>query len=74
MKLNKCELGKDLVIESIHLDEEHCFRLREIGLTNGANIKVCQKCAFGGRLIAKGSERIGISKKIAESIEVSYEK
>jgi ferrous iron transport protein A len=72
MKLNECELGRELIIESVHLDDDHCFRLREIGLTEGANIKVCQDCAFGGKMLSKGTERIGIDKKIAESIEVSY--
>lgn len=72
LKLKDCQLGKDLIIESVHLDDEHCFRLREIGLTEGANIRVCLDCAFGGKMISKGSERIGIDKEIANAIRVKY--
>lgn len=72
MKLKDCKLGEELVIEKIHLDEDHCFRLREIGLTEGVNVRVCQNCSFGSKLLAKGSERIGIDKSIAEAIEVKY--
>lgn len=72
MKLAECELGKELIIESIHLDSDHCFRLREIGITEGQSIQACQNCSFGSMVVSKGTERIGIDKKIANAIEVKY--
>ncbi|MDR0950036.1 MAG: ferrous iron transport protein A [Candidatus Ancillula sp.] len=70
--LEDCELQKNLIIDSVNLSPDQCFRLREIGLTEGANIQVCQNCGFGGKVISKGAERLGVDRNIAESINVHY--
>ncbi|MDR0789101.1 MAG: ferrous iron transport protein A [Bifidobacteriaceae bacterium] len=69
MKLKDCEIGQKIIVDNIELNEDFCFRLREIGITEGVNLKVCQKCSFGSLVIQKGAERIGIDSKIADGIQ-----
>jgi Fe2+ transport system protein FeoA len=72
MKLSDCKLGERLRVESINLSAEHCHRLKEMGIAKGADIKICRNCVFGGKVIAKGTEMLGIDAKLANAIEVSY--
>ncbi|NEG69337.1 FeoA family protein [Bifidobacterium choloepi] len=64
-------LGVDVVIESIGLDERHRFRMLELGLRSGTVVRVIQKANFGGRVVAKGYERIAIDGKTAAAIGVA---
>lgn len=72
MKLKDCKIGESIIVENIDLESDYCFRLREIGITEGVSLKVCQTCSFGGKVIAKGTERIGIDAKLADAINVKY--
>jgi Fe2+ transport system protein FeoA len=73
MRLKDCEIGKNIVVEDIELNDDICFRLKEIGITEGVNLKVCKTCSFDSKVISKGAERIGIDAKIANAIKVRYE-
>ncbi|MDR1447600.1 MAG: ferrous iron transport protein A [Candidatus Ancillula sp.] len=72
MKLSECKLGVALHIESIDLSVDHCRRLKELGISQGTDIRICQNCVFGGKVISKGTELLGIDAKLANAIEVSY--
>ena len=69
MLLKNCKVGEQIIVNKINLSEDFCFRLNEIGITNGVKLKVFQKCSFGSFIIEKGAERIGIDSKIASNIE-----
>ena len=68
--LRSCPVGMDVVIDSVKLDDVHRFRLSELGLREGLHVRVAQRCAFGGRLVARGTERIAVDSATATSIVV----
>lgn len=70
MTLRDCPLGEPVLIDAIDLDERHRFRLREIGLAPGTSLKVTQHGIFGGRVVARNSERIALDGGTARSIRV----
>ena len=49
-----------VVVDGIDLDDRHRFRLCEIGLAPGAGLRVMQRSAFGGRVVAFGNERVAV--------------
>ncbi|MDR2082626.1 MAG: ferrous iron transport protein A [Candidatus Ancillula trichonymphae] len=71
MKLSDCRLGVGLRVESISLSAEHCHRLKEFGISEGVDVKICQNCVFGGKVISRGTELLGIDSRLANAIEVS---
>lgn len=61
----------DLVkITNVNLDDKFCLRLREMGIVEGAKLKLANRGAFGSRVLAKGYERVAIDAKCAKCIEV----
>ena len=70
MTLEQCPLNTDMVIEGIGLDDRHRFRMRELGLRDGVTVRVIQKSNFGGRVVAKATERIALDKATADCIRV----
>ena len=65
-----CPRGTHAVIDSISLDERHRFRLYEIGLAPGAQLRIMQRGAFGGRVVALGGERVALDHSTARAIRV----
>ena len=70
MSVSSCPLHEDHVIDSVRLDDSHRFRLSELGLRPGQHVRVIQRCAFGGRVLARGSERIALDSATARTIIV----
>ncbi|WP_314686260.1 FeoA family protein [uncultured Bifidobacterium sp.] len=68
-----CPMNSDMVITEIDLDSRHGFRLEELGLRRGTTIRVVQRSAFGGRVLARGPERIAVDGGTARRIHVSAE-
>lgn len=60
MTLHDCPLNARVVVDGIDLDDRHRFRLCEIGLAPGTGLRVVQRGAFGGRVIAFGNERVAV--------------
>lgn len=68
--LRNCALNVDMTIHSVDLDERHRFRMLELGLRAGTIVRVIQKSIFGGRVVAKGTERIALDGQTASHIHV----
>lgn len=60
----------DVVVDGIDLDDRHRFRLMELGLRVGTTLRVVQHGSFGGRVVARGPERIALDGGTARSIIV----
>lgn len=71
MTLRDAPLQRDVTISAIHLDERHRFRMLELGLRAGTVVRVTQKASFGGRVVARGNERIALDGATARSIDVA---
>ncbi|HJD87834.1 MAG TPA: ferrous iron transport protein A [Bifidobacterium animalis] len=71
LTLETCPLNTDVVIRDIALDERHRFRMLELGLRDGVTVRAVQKSNFGGRVVAKGTERIALDESTARSIHVT---
>ncbi|PAU67250.1 FeoA family protein [Bifidobacterium criceti] len=71
LTVEHCPLDADMTITAIDIDERHRFRMLELGLRVGTIIRVIQKSNFGGRVIAKGTERIAIDGHTAARVAVT---
>lgn len=65
-----CRAGDTVIVDGIDLDERHRFRLMELGLRAGVIIRVVQRSGFGGRVVARGPERIALDGGTARAISV----
>ncbi len=70
MALSDCPRGMHAVIDGIDLDERHRFHLYEIGLAPGAQLRIMQRGAFGGRVVALGGERVALDNGTAQAIRI----
>lgn len=70
MTLRDCPRGVRVVVDDVDLDDRHRFRLREIGLARGVELRVVQRGVFGGRVIAFGDERIALDGDTARAVHV----
>lgn len=68
--LASCRAGDTVIVDGIDLDERHRFRLMELGLRAGVIIRVVQRSGFGGRVVARGPERIALDGGTARAISV----
>ena len=64
--------GERVVVDGIDLDDRHRFRLCEIGLAPGAGLRVMQRSAFGGRVVAFGNERVAVDGGTARAVRVRF--
>lgn len=71
--LADCPRNADATITNIDLDERHRFRLLELGLRVGTDLRVTQHGSFGGRVIARGAERIALDGGTARRIHIRTE-
>ncbi len=72
MTLRDCPRAMRVVVDGVDLDERHRFRLCEIGLAPGAGLRVVQRGAFGGRVIAFGDERVAVDGATARAVRVRF--
>ena len=72
MTLHDCPLNARVVVDGIDLDDRHRFRLCEIGLAPGTGLRVVQRGAFGGRVIAFGNERVAVDGGTARAVRVRF--
>ena len=70
MTLRDCPRGVRVVVDDVDLDDRHRFRLREIGLARGVELRVVQRGVFGGRVIAFGGERVALDGNTARAVHV----
>lgn len=68
--LKDCAAGDEAVIERVDMEEKYVFRLFELGLRKGMRIRISQRANFGGRVVARGQERIALDGKTAAAIRV----
>jgi ferrous iron transport protein A len=55
---------------AMRLDDATRRRLRELGLSLGARVRVVQRGAFGGRVVAVGADRFALDGRTCRSLEV----
>ncbi len=72
MTLRDCPRAMRVVVDGIDLDDRHRFRLCEIGLAPGAGLRVVQRSAFGGRVVAFGNERVAVDGGTARAVRVRF--
>ena len=70
MTLRDCPRGVRVVVDDADLDDRHRFRLREIGLARGVELRVVQRGVFDGRVIAFGGERVALDGNTARAVRV----
>ncbi|RSX55841.1 Ferrous iron transport protein A [Bifidobacterium dolichotidis] len=68
LTVRDCPLHVDATITGIRLDPQHRFRMLELGLRVGTTIRVTQRSNAGGRVVARGPERIALDGQTAASI------
>ncbi|PAU69182.1 Ferrous iron transport protein A [Bifidobacterium italicum] len=71
LTVENCPLDEDMAITAIDVDERHRFRMLELGLRAGTVIRVVQRANFGGRVVARGTERIALDGRTASRITVA---
>lgn len=71
LTVENCPMDADMAITAIGVDERHRFRMLELGLRAGTVIRVVQRASFGGRVVAKGTERIALDGRTASLIAVT---
>ena len=70
MTLKDCPLDTDLLIRAVRFEAGAVLRMREIGLRPGGAVRVIQRAAFGGRVIAAGAGRLALDGATAACIDV----
>ncbi|MDR2722394.1 MAG: ferrous iron transport protein A [Cellulomonadaceae bacterium] len=70
MELRKCPAGTATRVRWVDLEGTERDRLRELGVREGALVHVIHCGAFGGRVIAVGSDRFAIDGKTCACIDV----
>lgn len=69
--IGACPLNEAVVVTSVDLDHRHVFRLQELGVGVGSRVRVVQKSAFGGRVVAHGRERLALDGQTALHVRVA---
>lgn len=71
LSIYSCPLNAMMTVTAVRLDSRHVFRLQELGLSAGCRIRVIQRSAFGGRVVAVGRERLALDARTASRIDVA---
>lgn len=69
--LSDAPCGQELRFVSVDLDADRAFRLRELGFAPGVVVRVVQRAAFGGRVIAIRGERMAVDGATARRITLA---
>ena len=70
MDLGASPAHTDLEVTSVTVPDAARLRLREIGVRVGARVRVTQRSAFGGRVVAVAGTRVALDRATATRIEV----
>lgn len=70
MQLGAGPANTDLEVTAVTVPDDARLRLREIGVRVGARVRVTQRTAFGGRVIAVAGTRVALDRATAARIEV----
>lgn len=70
MKLRDCPLDTDVRVRAVRFEADVALRMREIGLRPGGTVRVTQRAAFGGRVVAIGAARLAVDGETAGCIDV----
>ncbi len=70
MELRWCDAGTVVEVRWVDLDDDERARLRVLGVREGAVVQVVHCGAFGGRVIAVGSDRLAIDGRTCACISV----
>ena len=70
MTLAECPTGADLRVLGVALEPAVRLRLREIGVHDGAVLRLSRRGAFGGRVVAVGASRIALDGATARLVHV----
>ena len=72
MTLRDCPRAMRVVVDGIDLMTGTGSALCEIGLAPGAGLRVMQRSAFGGRVVAFGNERVAVDGGTARAVRVRF--
>lgn len=70
MELRECADGDPVRVVAVRLDAGTRRRFRELGLAAGARVRVVQRGAFGGRVVAVGADRFALDARTCRAVEV----
>lgn len=70
MTLRDCPVGVHLRLTSVRLPADAAFRMSEMGIRPGTPLRVTQRAAFGGRVVAVAGSRYALDGGTAGLIDV----
>jgi ferrous iron transport protein A len=70
VELRECADGDLVRIVAVRLDQATRRRLRELGMSAGARVRIVQRGAFGGRVVAVGADRFALDGRTCRALEV----
>jgi ferrous iron transport protein A len=70
MTLAESPAEVDVRLVNVAVDPASRLRMREVGLCDGALVRVGRSAAFGGRVVAVAGSRIALDAATARSVEV----
>ena len=71
MDLGHLMTGTDGRVTSVNLDHGTRLRMSELGLRPGVRVRVTHRAAFGGRVLAIGTDRFAVDARTCGLIEVA---
>jgi len=70
MTLMDCPLDTDVLVRAVRFEADVALRMREIGLRPSGTVRVVQRAAFGGRVVATGAGRLALDGATAACVDV----
>jgi ferrous iron transport protein A len=70
MDLGRWPTHTEARVVDVDLDHAARLRLSELGLRAGAVVRVTHRAAFGGRVVAIGSDRFAVDARTCARIEI----
>jgi ferrous iron transport protein A len=65
-----CPLDTDVRVRAVRVASDAALRMRELGLRPGGTVRVIQRAAFGGRVVATGAGRLALDGATAARVDV----
>jgi len=70
MQLDACPVEEDLEVVGVTVPPDARLPVREMGLREGAVVRVTHRAPFGARVVAVGGSRIAVDAATAVAIEI----
>ncbi len=70
MEIGRWPTGVDARVTAVDVAPADLLRLGELGLRTGARVRVTHKAAFGGRVVAVGTDRFAVDARTCAHIQV----